>query len=66
MRPDREDVRSATNQQDLLVADMAHELAAVRQPGVGDALRQVGSAGFRLILRHGVLQIDQSSHVAGD
>jgi hypothetical protein len=44
MRSDGEDVRSAADQQDFIVADAADELAAVGKLFLGDAVRQVGAA----------------------
>jgi hypothetical protein len=44
MRSDRKDVRTAADQQDVIIADAANELAAVGKLFLGDAVRQIGTA----------------------
>ena len=40
---DREDLRAAAHQQNLLVADMAEQLSAIGEFGERNALRQIGA-----------------------
>src|SRR5262249_35589734 len=53
---DREDVAPAAHQQNLLVSDMADELAAVGELGKRDALREIGAGRLGLILGHAHLR----------
>src|SRR5262249_8543290 len=55
MRPDREHVRALPGKHDLLVADVAEQHAAVGELRFRDALRQIGTACFGLLLGHGRL-----------
>ena len=50
--PDREHLRPAAHQQNLLVADMADQLAAIGKRAERNALRQIGAAGLGLVLSH--------------
>ena len=49
---DREYLRPAAHQQNLLVAGMTDQLAAIGKLGERNALRQIRAAGARLFLRH--------------
>ncbi len=51
-RAEGEDVSPTTHQQDILVADMADELASVGKRGERNSLRQIGAAWLRRVLSH--------------
>jgi hypothetical protein len=52
---DRENVSAATHEQNRVLSDMAGELGAVWQFAGGNAQRQIGAGGLRLIFSHFVL-----------
>ena len=61
--PDCEYLRSVAHQENLLVTDMADELAAIRKLGERYALPQIGAAGYGLVLSHSLLPLAISDRV---
>jgi hypothetical protein len=49
------------HQQDLLVADMAEQFAAVSKLSKGDALREIGISSLRLILNQSLHPLREKS-----
>jgi hypothetical protein len=56
MRFDREDLASRLDQQHLLITDVTDKLFSIKF-GELDAPGEIGTCRFRLILRHGPLQV---------
>jgi hypothetical protein len=59
MRVEREDLRSAPHQEDLLASDAADPHSALGEPGLRNPLRQIRGVGKRFILGHSLLPSDR-------
>jgi hypothetical protein len=52
---ERENVSAAAHEQNRVLSDMADQLAAVRQFGESNSLRQIGADGLSLVFSHFIL-----------